>query len=100
VANGSDTQFEVSAVLTVPRLLTIATTAQVLACSARTIRRRIAGGDLPAVIEHGRTMVRGDELRAYIDQLQRVGGAEPRHRRSECRFDFLRDPRTEAESIC
>ena len=41
------------------------------------MRRRIAEGYLPAVIEHERTMVRGDDLRAYIDRLQRVD-ARPR----------------------
>lgn len=82
---------DTSAVLNVPALLSVATTAQILHCSPRTIRRRIASGVLPAVIEHGRTMVRGDELRAYIDQLERVGGSPPRRRTSGRRFDFLRD---------
>jgi hypothetical protein len=81
---------DTSAVLNVPALLSVATTAHILHCSPRTIRRRIATGALPAVIEHGRTMVRGDELRAYIDQLERVGGAAPRRRASGRRFDFLR----------
>lgn len=81
---------DTSAVLNVPALLSVATTAQILHCSPRTIRRRIASGALPAVIEHGRTMVRGDELRAYIDQLERAGGSPPRRRASGRRFDFLR----------
>jgi hypothetical protein len=85
------TMAETSALLTVPTLLPVTTTARILACSPRTVRRRIAAGELPAVIEHDRTMVRGDELRAYIDQLARVGASPPRRRRSERRFDFLRD---------
>ena len=55
-----------AAVVEVPALLSVAT-----------VRRRIAEGYLPAVIEHERTMVRGDDLRAYIDRLQRVD-ARPR----------------------
>jgi hypothetical protein len=80
---------DTTAVLNVPALLSVATTAQILHCSPRTIRRRIASGALPAVIEHGRTMVRGDELRAYIDQLERVGRSPPRRRASGRRFAFL-----------
>jgi hypothetical protein len=30
-------------------------------------------GSLPAVVDHGRTLVRADELREYIDRLQLVG---------------------------
>lgn len=77
--------------LTVPTLLSVTTTAQILGCSPRTVRRRIAAGELPAVIEHDRIMVRGDELRTYIDGLHRIGGPPPRRRHSERRFDFLRD---------
>ncbi len=52
------------AVVTVPALLSVATVAKLLDCSPRTVRRRIAERSLPAVIDHGRVMVRGDELRA------------------------------------
>jgi excisionase family DNA binding protein len=50
----------------VPALLTIKRVAVVLDCSTRTVRRRIHDGRLPAVLEGSRTMVRGDELRAYM----------------------------------
>jgi excisionase family DNA binding protein len=69
-----------TAVLEVPALLSVAQAGQVLGCSSRTVRRRIADGTLPAVLEHGRVMVRGDDLRAYIDDLQRLGPAQPRRR--------------------
>jgi excisionase family DNA binding protein len=84
---------EVTAVVTVPALLSVATTARLLDCSTRTVRRRIADGELSAVHDHGRTMIRGDELRAYVDGLDRVGAAPARRaRRSRAApsFDFLR----------
>ncbi len=63
-----------------------------LGCSSRTVRRRIAERSLPAVIEHGRTMIRADELRAYINGLERVGAAPTRRRSQPGRsFDFLRE---------
>lgn len=77
--------------LEVPALLTVATTAQLLDLSPRTIRRRIDEGDLPAVREHDRTMIRADELRDYIDRLERVG--QPPGRRRPARavaYDSLR----------
>jgi excisionase family DNA binding protein len=61
------------ATLTVPALLSIPTVAKLLDCSPRTVRRRIADGLLSAVEENGRTMVRADELLAYIERLQRIG---------------------------
>ena len=81
------------AVVRVPALLSVATTARLLDCSSRTVRRRIAERSLPAVIEHGRIMVRGDELRAYIDGLERpcAGGRRRRTRSPGGRFDFLRE---------
>jgi hypothetical protein len=82
---------DASAALTVPTLLSVTATARILGCSPRTVRRRIAAGELAAVIEHERIMVRGDELRGYIDQLERAGGPPPRRRHPERRFDFLRD---------
>jgi excisionase family DNA binding protein len=67
------------AALTVPALLSISTVAKLLECSPRTVRRRIAEGVLPALEEHGRTMVRADDLLAYIERLQRIG-LPPRRR--------------------
>jgi hypothetical protein len=83
------------AALYVTAVLSVANTGRMLDCSPRTVRRRIAEGVLPAVIENGRTMVRADELRAYIDSLERVGGRPvPTRQRapSPGRFDFLREP--------
>jgi excisionase family DNA binding protein len=77
-------------VLRVPALLSVATTARLLDCSPRTVRRRIAEGSLPALVDDGRTLVRADELRAYIDRLQRVGPPPPQRRRRARRYDFLR----------
>ena len=84
-------ELEPAAVLRVPALLSVATVARLLGCSPRTIRRRIADRSLPAVVEHGRMMVRADELREYIDRLERVG-ARPISRRpaTATRYDFLR----------
>ena len=66
------------AVVTVPALLTLQTVAELLGCRPRTVRRRIDIGELRAVTEHGRTMVRGDDLRAYVDALEAVGATPPR----------------------
>jgi excisionase family DNA binding protein len=79
------------AVVTVPALLSVATVARLLDCSPRTVRRRIADGALPVVLEHGRTMVRGDELRAYVEALERPSGPAPRHvaRVRPRGFDYL-----------
>lgn len=87
---------ELPAVLSVPVLLTVAQAGQVLGCSPWTVRRRIADGSIPAVLEHGRTMVRADELRAYIDALARVGPARGQRRTRAPRsarhdFSFLAD---------
>jgi excisionase family DNA binding protein len=68
------------AVVTVPALLSVATVARLLDCSAQTVRRRIAAGELPAYTDHGRVVVRGDDLRAYVDALERVGASRPRRR--------------------
>jgi len=78
------------AVVACPVLLSVPHVAKVLDCSPRTVRRRIAGHLLPAVNEHGRTMVRGDELRRYIEGLERVGCSGSRRRRAIPQFDFLR----------
>jgi hypothetical protein len=58
---------DVLAVVTVPALLSVATVARLLDCS-QTVRRRIYAGDLPALNDHGRLMVRGDELRDYVER--------------------------------
>jgi hypothetical protein len=57
------------------------------------VRRRIAEGALSAVLDHGRVVVRGDDLRAYIDALERVGGGATRRTRpTRARsYDFLRE---------
>lgn len=83
---------ELVAAFTVPRLLSVASVAEVLACSPRTVRRRIDDGSLPAVLEHGRIMVPSYELNDYIRQLKLLG-APPARRRLAGRdtFDFLRD---------
>jgi hypothetical protein len=82
------------AVVAVPALLSIGTTARLLDCSAWTVRRRIADGSLPAVVEHGRVMVRADELRVWVGGLARVGASPARTRRRSSigRYDFLLDP--------
>jgi excisionase family DNA binding protein len=69
------------AVVTVPALLSVATVARLLDCSARTVRRRITERSLPAVVD-GRVLVRGDELRQYIDRLERVEARPGRARRA------------------
>jgi excisionase family DNA binding protein len=69
------------AVVTVPALLSVASVARLLDCSSRTVRRRIDDGSLPAVVDHGRLMVRGDELRIYVDELERVGASAARSSR-------------------
>lgn len=81
------------AVVTVPLLMSVANAAAVLGCSPRTVRRRIAEGSLPAVTDHGRVVVRGDDLRKYIDDLERVGAPPARRSRAAAtgRFDWLRD---------
>jgi len=82
------------AIVQVPALLTVAQTGQILGCSLRTVRRRIADGSIPAVLEHDRTMVRADDLRGYIDGLRRIGPAPGRRRTRAPRtrdYDFLRE---------
>ena len=90
----AQTPLERAAVVQVPALLSVADTARLLSVSVRTVRRRIAEGDLPAVIDHGRVLIRGDELRQYIDRLERVGSRPGRARRprppSRHSYDFLR----------
>lgn len=89
-------ELAIAGVVEVPRLLTVAHVAEVLDCSRTTVRRRIGDGTLPAVRDgQGRVMVRGDELRRYIDALDRVRGpAPPRRRRTPdtqtTLYDYLR----------
>jgi excisionase family DNA binding protein len=82
------------AVLQVPALLSVATVARVLDVSPRTVRRRIDDGELPAVREHDRIVIRADELLDYINQLKRLGQPPGRkHRgatRAVRRYDSLR----------
>jgi hypothetical protein len=83
---------ECPVVVSVPALVSVANTARLLDCSPRTVRRRIADRSLPAVLDHGRTMVRGDELREYVEALEHIGAGRPRRSRSQGarRYDFLR----------
>lgn len=82
MSGATEPLLEAVAMVRVPVLLSVATAARLLDCSPRTVRRRIAERVLPAVVEHGRVMVRGDELRAYIDGLERVGPRPPRRGRA------------------
>lgn len=65
----------------VPALMTTTHVAQVLDCSVWTVRRRIAEGALPAVTENGRLMVRGDDLRRYVYDLERFVPNRPARKR-------------------
>jgi excisionase family DNA binding protein len=87
-------ELEQAAVVKVPALLSVAHVAALLDCSPRTVRRRIAAGELPAVVDHGRVLVRGDDLRGYVDALERVGGGPKRRRRplaTQRDYGFLRE---------
>jgi excisionase family DNA binding protein len=81
-------ELDVLAVVTVPRLLSVATVAHVLDCSTRTVRRRIHDGSLPAVVEGERTMVRGDDLQRYIDSLASLERSAPRRRPRPMTSDY------------
>jgi excisionase family DNA binding protein len=84
-----------AATVEVPALLSVAHVARLLDCSPRTVRRRIDEGDLPAVRDPGgRLAVRGDDLLAYVERMERTGtrpGRRSRARRAGS-WDFLRDP--------
>ena len=83
---------DVQAVVTVPALLSVTTVARLLDCSTRTVRRRITEQSLPAVLDHGRLMVRGDDLRSYVDGLERIGAHAPRRGAAPTTsYDFLRE---------
>ena len=74
-------------------LLTVSSAARLLGCSTRTVRRRIAERKLPAVVEHGRTMLRSDELQSYVERLERLNAPAPGRRRASTtavRYDSLR----------
>jgi excisionase family DNA binding protein len=87
-----DVPADTTAVVTVPALLSVATVARILDCSPRTARRRIADGELAAYSDHGRVVIRGDDLRAYVDRLERLGDAPSRRRSAAPRnYDFLRE---------
>jgi excisionase family DNA binding protein len=86
----TDRPTDTPAVVTVPALLSVATVARLLDCSAWTVRRRIHDGDLPAINDHGRLAVRGDDLRAYVDALERVGARPSRPTPRGRTYDFLR----------
>jgi hypothetical protein len=80
-----------SAVVKVPTLLPVPAVAKILGVSPDTVHRRIAEGTLPAVLHDGKKKVRGDELRAYIDGLERSGRRPGRASRAQARrrYDFL-----------
>lgn len=92
--SAADPPPDTPAVVTVPALLSIATVARLLDCSPRTVRRRIDASELVAHTDHGRLVVRGDDLRAYVDALERVGRSPGRRRvmrpRDGDEWDFLR----------
>ena len=77
----SDPPPDTIATLKVPALLSVRTVAQLLDVSPRTVRRRIDEGSLPAVRDHDRTMIRADDLRDYIDRLDRIGQPHGQRRR-------------------
>jgi excisionase family DNA binding protein len=78
-----------------PELLTVSDAAKILGCHPKTVRRRIADRSLPAVVEHGRVMLRADELHRYVEGLERAGSfPSPRRRRRRSRdlgLDFLHE---------
>lgn len=73
-------------------LLSVATVAKRLDCSPWTVRRRIRAGELLAVNDHGRLAVRAEDLRAYIDALERIGArpGRPVPRPGRRTYDYLR----------
>jgi len=78
--------------LEVPALLSVHTVAQLLDISPRTVRRRVDEGSLPAVRDGSRMVIRADELRDYVDRLERIGVPPGRSRRDRprVRYDSLR----------
>ena len=53
-----------------PKLLTIAQAARLLACSTRTVQRRITSGDLPAVHCGQLVRIRATDLDDYLSNLR------------------------------
>ena len=51
---------------TPPRLLTLAETAQALGCSIKTVRRRIAARDLPAIHDGRLIRIDPEDFRRYL----------------------------------
>lgn len=66
------------------RLLSYAEAAAFLGCSVKTVRRRVAAGELPVVVDHGLRRITEPDLRAYVAARRRapVGprGTGPRTR--------------------
>ncbi|MBX6745217.1 MAG: helix-turn-helix domain-containing protein [Acetobacteraceae bacterium] len=58
--------------VTLPQLITASAAAVALGVSARTIRRRIADGSLPACRIRGRLYLRPEELRAFVERHREV----------------------------
>jgi excisionase family DNA binding protein len=78
----------------IPAVLSVNAVASHLGCSSRTVRRRITEGSLPAVLDHGRVVIRADELKAYVADLEGVGSptrpSRTSRRAAAGRYDFLR----------
>lgn len=49
-----------------PRLLTLVQATAILNCSVKTLRRRIAAGDLPVVRDGRLLRIHPDDLRRYV----------------------------------
>ena len=74
-------------------LLSLKAAAQIIGVSSKTVGRWIDAGILTAVIVQGKRKLRSDELRAYIDGLERDGARTPRRSRRrpprDDPYDFL-----------
>lgn len=67
--------------MSVPRLLTLAEASVVLGCSVKTVRRRIAAGDLVPVIDGGLRRITEQDLRVFINARRRApSGPRTPHR--------------------
>jgi excisionase family DNA binding protein len=60
-----------------PELMTVNEVAKALGRHPTTVRRRITDGAIPAIREGERVVVRADDLRAYVERLQRIAGKSP-----------------------
>lgn len=56
--------------------LRVAEVAERLACSKRTVARRLKDGSLSGVTEGGRTLIHSWSVDAYLNSLQPVGGGK------------------------